>query len=93
MSKPAARIDDQHKCPRMGHVGGPIITSGAPTVIIVGKPAGTVTSKCRCRGPDDAVSQGSSTVLLSGLSAARIGDATEHHGKITTGASSVLIGG
>lgn len=75
-------------------MGGPIITSGAPTVIIVGQQAGTVTSKCKCKGgTDDTVVQGSSTVLLSGQSAARIGDRTEHGGKLVTGAANVVIGG
>ncbi len=94
MGKAAARITDDHVCPRMGHVGGPIISSGAPTVIIAGQAAGTVTSECRCQGgTNDKVATGSSSVLLSGLAAARIGDTTEHKGKIVTGASSVLIGG
>lgn len=94
MGKASARIGDDHVCPRVGHVGGPIITSGAPTVVIVGQQAGTVTSACKCRGgANDKVVQGSATVLLSGHSAARIGDRTEHGGKIVTGAASVVIGG
>ena len=100
MGQPAARITDMHVCPMVTpavvpvpHVGGPIITPGAPTVIISGLPSATVTSLCVCVGPPDVVVKGSMTVLLSGLFAARIGDNTAHGGVIVTGAPTVLIGG
>jgi uncharacterized Zn-binding protein involved in type VI secretion len=75
------------------HVGGPIITPGAPTVIISGMPAATVTSTCVCVGPPDIIVKGSSSVFLSGLCAARIGDTTAHGGVVVSGAPTVYIGG
>ncbi len=100
MGMPASRITDMHVCPMVTpavvpipHVGGPIITPGAPTVIIAALPAATVTSMCVCVGPPDVVVMGSMTVLLSGLPAARIGDSTAHGGIIVLGAPTVLIGG
>lgn len=100
MGQPAARVTDMHVCPMatlgtppIPHVGGPILTPGAPTVIIAGLPAATVTSMCMCVGPPSTVIKGSATVLLSGLPAARMGDNTAHGGAIVTGAPTVLIGG
>ncbi|MDQ6611260.1 MAG: PAAR domain-containing protein [Gemmatimonadota bacterium] len=100
MGMPASRITDMHVCPMVTpglppipHVGGPIVTPGAPTVLISALPAATVTSMCVCVGPPDVVIMGSMTVLLSGLPAARIGDTTAHGGKIILGAPTVLIGG
>lgn len=96
MGMPASRITDMHVCPMVTvlvpHVGGPIATPGAPTVIISGLPSATVTSMCVCVGPPDFVVLGSFTVLLSGLPAARIGDMTAHGGVIVMGAPTVLVG-
>jgi hypothetical protein len=41
----------------------------------------------------NSVAGGSSTVLINGLPAARVGDATAHGGHISTGEPSVIIGG
>ena len=96
MGMPAARITDMHVCPMVTgvvpHVGGPIVSPGAPTVLIVGLPAATVTSTCVCVGPPDIIVLGSFTVLLSGKPAARLGDMTAHGGTIVLGAPTVLIG-
>ena len=95
----AARQTDFHTCPMSNpgpppipHVGGPII-DGKFNVFIGGLPAATVGSKCFCTGSIDTIVQGSSTVLISGRPAARIGDSTIHGGKISTGCTSVIIGG
>lgn len=100
MSKPAARLTDMHTCPMqtpatppVPHVGGPIISPGAPTVIIGGMPSATLGSMCTCVGPPDTVVMGSGTVLLSNKPAARLGDSTAHGGVIVAGAMTVLIGG
>ena len=96
MGMPAARITDMHVCPMVTgvvpHVGGPVVQPGAPTVLIAGLPAATVTSMCVCVGPPDMIALGSFTVLLSGLPAARLGDMTAHGGSIVAGAPTVLVG-
>ena len=100
MSKPAARLTDMHVCPMVTpgvppipHVGGPILSPGAPTVLIASLPAATVGSMCLCVGPPDSIALGSFTVLLSNMPAARMGDMTAHGGSIVLGAPTVLIGG
>lgn len=100
MGMPASRISDMHVCPMMTpgvppipHVGGPIVSPGAPTVLIAAMPAAAIGSMCVCVGPPDAVIKGSATVLLSFMPAARLGDSTAHGGTIVLGAPTVLIGG
>jgi len=99
MSQPAARLSDMHTCPMVTpgvppvpHVGGPIVGPCAPTVLIGGMPAARVTDMAICVGPPDAIAMGSSTVLLNGLMAARMGDPTTHGGVIVFGWPTVLIG-
>lgn len=56
---------------------------------------------CACAGcgaalpawPPDVIAKGSATVLVSGLSAARMGDLTAHGGATMVGLPTVLIGG
>ncbi len=92
---PAARITDEHVCPRttgpIPHVGGPIIT-GCVTVLIGSLPAARVGDIAVCVGPTDKVEKGSSTVTIGGKAAARITDRCVHGGKIVTGFLTVLIG-
>ncbi|WP_226665586.1 PAAR domain-containing protein [Microbulbifer aggregans] len=75
------------------HVGGPIVSPGGPTVIIGGIPSATVGSTCTCVGPPDTIASGSTTVLIQGKPAARMGDSTGHGGKIVVGCPTVLVGG
>lgn len=93
----AARLTDMHVCPMVTgmvpHVGGPVMTPGAPTVLVGGLPAATIGAMCTCVGPPDTIIQGSSTVLIGGQPAARMGDSTAHGGTIVAGAPTVLIGG
>ena len=96
---PAARIGDMHVCPMQSpapvpvpHVGGPINTPGAPTVLIGNMPAATVGSMCICVGPPDSIVQGSTKVLVGNKPAARLGDSTAHGGKIVAGCPQVLMG-
>lgn len=97
MSKPAARVGDQHVCPMVTvlvpHVGGPILPAGAANVLIAGMPAARVGDMCMCTGPVDVITMGSATVLIGGMMAARLGDMTAHGGSIVVGAPTVLIGG
>ncbi|MCX7093770.1 MAG: PAAR domain-containing protein [Methylobacter sp.] len=97
---PAARLTDFHQCPMMTpgvppipHVGGPVTGPGVPTVLIAKLPAATVGDMLVCVGPPDSIVKGSSTVMIGGKPAARMGDATAHGGQIMLGAFNVMIGG
>jgi uncharacterized Zn-binding protein involved in type VI secretion len=46
-----------------------------------------------CVGPPDSIVKGSSTVMIGGMPAARMGDSTAHGGSIVLGALNVMIGG
>ena len=96
----AARVTDMHQCPiqtpgvpPIPHVGGPILPSGPPTVLIGNLPAATVGCNCVCVGPPDSIVKGSSTVMIEGKPAARMGDSTAHGGSIVAGCPTVEIGG
>ncbi len=96
----AARVSDMHQCPLqtpgvppIPHVGGPILPSGPPTVLIGDLPAATVGCSCLCVGPPDSIVKGSSTVMIEGKPAARMGDSTAHGGSIVAGCPTVEIGG
>ncbi len=100
MGLPAARIKDMHACPMqtpglppIPHVGGPIIGPGAPSVLIGSLPAALLGDMMVCVGPPDTISTGSSTVMICGKPAARMGDKTAHGGSIVLGLPTVMIGG
>ncbi|MEX2138953.1 MAG: PAAR domain-containing protein [Pirellulales bacterium] len=78
--------------PPVPHVGGPVLPTGEPTVLIGFMPAARVTDKCLCVGPPDPIAKGSPTVHIGKLMAARLGDLTMHGGVITVGCPTVLIG-
>jgi uncharacterized Zn-binding protein involved in type VI secretion len=93
----AARIDDNHTCPRTAprrHTGGPI-NEGSPNVDINNKKAARVTDRTRCTpvGQNDLIQYGSETVEINGLPAARKTDHTRHGGEINEGSDNVEIGG
>jgi uncharacterized Zn-binding protein involved in type VI secretion len=96
MGQPVARLTDMHVCPGVTgivpHVGGPIVSPGAPTVLIGGLPAARVTDMAVCVGPPDTIAAGAPTVLIGGMPAARMGDSTAHGGTIILGSPTVLIG-
>jgi uncharacterized Zn-binding protein involved in type VI secretion len=99
VSKPAARIGDMHVCPLVTpgvppipHVGGPILTSSAPQILIEGQPAACVGDTLLCVGPPDAIVSGAYTVLGGGKPLARVGDQTAHGGVLTQGSPTVMIG-
>lgn len=97
MGFPAARVGDPHVCPMFDgpkpHVGGPVLPPGKPTVLIGGMPAATVGDRCFCASAPDVIIQGSSTVYINNMMAARQFDRTVHGGMILMGCPSVLIGG
>ena len=93
---PAARVGDMHTCPMVTgvvpHVGGPVLPSGCPTVMIGMMPAARVTDMLVCVGPPDMIAKGSPTVMIGNLMAARMGDLTAHGGVIVMGFPTVMIG-
>lgn len=93
----AARVTDMHSCPMVTgtvpHVGGPLLPGSNSTVFIGGLPASVVGDSCVCVGPPDSLSVGSSSVLIAGSPAVRVGDVTSHGGTVTAGCITVLIGG
>lgn len=93
---PAARITDMHLCPLVTgvvpHIGGPILPTGCPTVLIGMLPAARVGDKLLCVGPPDIIAKGSPTVLIGNMPAARLGDMTAHGGSIVLGFPTVIIG-
>jgi len=93
---PAARKTDQHKCPQRNprpHVGGPVTHPCEPTVEIGGLPAARVSDMLQCVGDgEDAIVEGSQTVLIGRLQAARVSDKTAHGGVILEGCETVIIG-
>lgn len=100
MSKPAARVGDNHVCPMatpgtppIPHVGGPITGPGVPTVLIANMPAAVLGDMAVCTGPPDTIALGSATVHIGGKPAARMGDSCAHGGTIVLGCPTVLIGG
>ena len=96
MGQPAARVGDLHTCPLSDgpkpHVGGPVASPGAVTVLIGGMPAARVGDVAFCVGPPDAIAKGEATVLICGQPAARLGDQTVHGGVIVIGMPTVHIG-
>jgi uncharacterized Zn-binding protein involved in type VI secretion len=94
----AARVSDVHTCPAssgpVAHVGGPILPPGSPNVFTNSLPQARATDMAMClAGPPDVVANGSTTVTVNDLPAARISDPTAHGGMITGGSSNVEIGG
>lgn len=94
-AKPAARLTDEHTCPRttahVPHVGGPVV-KGSSNVFINGLPAARVGDMAVCHGPTDSIATGSHTVFINRKPAARMGDRTGHGGVIVRGSSNVFIG-
>jgi uncharacterized Zn-binding protein involved in type VI secretion len=93
----AARSTDMHVCPavtgQVPHVGGPIMPGANTTVLIANMPAAIVGDNCTCTGPPDSLIAGSSSVMIAGKPAVRMGDSTAHGGTVTVGCPTVLIGG
>jgi uncharacterized Zn-binding protein involved in type VI secretion len=73
--------------------GGPISGPGAPNVLIGMLPGSVVGDLCVCVGSPDSIVKGSTTVMLGGKPAVRMGDTTAHGGSVVRGLPTVLIGG
>ena len=57
------------------------------------QPAARVGDMAVCTGPPDSIAKGSTTVMISNMPAARLGDMRAHGGVIAVGCFTVLIGG
>jgi uncharacterized Zn-binding protein involved in type VI secretion len=79
--------------PPIPHVGGPVIGPGVPTVMIGKMIASVVGDNCTCVGPPDTIAMGSTTVMIGGKPAARMGDLCGHGGSIVLGCPTVMVGG
>lgn len=95
MGTPAGMLSANHVCPMVTgvvpHVGGPVLSPSAATVLIANMPAIGSGSTSVCVGPPDTVAMGSPTVLASNLPLSRIGDTCSHGGSIVTCAATVLV--
>lgn len=95
---PAARKGDFHFCPMLDpgpkpHIGGPVKSPCAATVLIGGQAAARMGDMAKCMSPvPDIIVAGSLTVLINGRPAARMTDKTAHGGMIASGCPTVLIG-
>ena len=94
---PAARLTDIHTCTMCPPpAGAPIISPGAPNVLIGGMPAARMTDLCVCVPPPpaggDAIITGAFTVLVNFMPAARMSDLTVKGGVIVSGCPTVMIG-
>lgn len=94
---PLARVGDMHTCPMVNpsgspHVGGPIMPPGDATVLINGQPAAVGSGMCTCAGPPDSLIMGSTTVIIGGKPAIRMGDTTAHGGQVVVGSPNVIVG-
>lgn len=92
---PVARAGDM-----TNHPGVLQVTGAVTRVLIGGMPAAVVGTMHVCSIPSSpphppapVIPPGSTSVLIQGRPAARIGDATGCGAQIITGASTVLIGG
>jgi hypothetical protein len=57
------------------------------------KPQARILDKAKCVPSVDVIVEGSATVIIGGMPAARVGDKTAHGGKIVQGCDTVEIGG
>lgn len=91
-SKPLAIVGMMHVCPKVDpgpkpHVGGPVVNAGQSHVKYNGIPWAVEGGNCICTGMPgpDKHQKGSSKVKINGKGVMRIGDTTQHGGKIVTG--------
>lgn len=92
MSRPAARLGEDHTCPMSNHVGGPVTAPGEPSVLLGGRAAARYSDMAACHGAVDAINDGNATVFIGKLPASRKVDGTEHKGLVVTGFDRVQLG-
>ena len=86
-----------HQCPKQEpdgkpHQGGPI-KQGSSNVFIEGKSVARVGDRIKCDGPDDIIKQGHPNLLVNNKRVACETHETEHGGKVTSGAKTVVAAG
>ncbi len=95
MTRPAARVDDNHVCPLTTpppHVGGLILPPGGVNTIVNGHHAARVSDKAFCVAPaPDTVRGGLISVFVDGNPFSRLADKTDV-GNIVVGSPDVLLG-
>ncbi|MEQ8442971.1 MAG: PAAR domain-containing protein [Alphaproteobacteria bacterium] len=95
MPMPAATVTAMHVCPMVTgvvpHVGGPVSSPSAPTVLLGGMPAIGPGSVAVCVGPPDSVVMGSPTALAGGVPMSRVADTCAHGGAIVVPMPTVLL--
>ena len=96
--KPLAIVGMPHVCPKFEarprpHVGGPIIQAGQSHVKFNGIPWAVEGGAALCSGMPgpDKHARGSSTVKINGKGVMRLGDSTQHGGKVIAGVPTILI--
>lgn len=94
--RPAARDGDLHVCPDQEsgpapHVGG-AISASASDVLINGQRTALVGDGASCQGPRSSVIEGSRGVFANSQSIARVGDPTDHGGRVVHGSGNVFVG-
>lgn len=87
------RFTDAHQC-GIDSAPGTIVGPCAPDVFVSRLPAARFGDLCLCASAHPArIIEGALFVLINGKPAARVGMATTHHGALTGGEPSVLVGG
>ena len=89
--RPVARVGDYHKCPKIGHSGGPIL-KGSSNVLVNGMPLARVSDPAHCRPGNDAISSGVDSIIVNGLAMASQKDSSSHGGVIKEGSPNVYVG-
>jgi len=93
--KPAARVGDQHSCPKLTavtpHCGGPIL-KGSPNVLINKQQAARQGDSAHCLTATDQIKQGTNNITINGKPAAKLNDKMKHGGIISSGSPNVIIG-
>ncbi len=86
----AARVGDDHHCT---HGNGPIIEPASPNVDTNAVAQARASDYATCPNGQVWIMQGSSTVYVNNLPAARQTDRTTHTGTVVVGSDNVEIGG
>lgn len=93
--KPAARVGDDHQCPKrsgtIAHKGGPIL-KGSTRVKFNHKASARKGDPLHCRIGKDQIKEGIESITIDGKPIAKVSHQTEHGGVITKGSQSVFIG-
>jgi len=94
MTEPAAHVDSPVACGASPPLSGAVLSPGGHQVNVAGHPAARLGDLCDCAPfHESALVEGSATILINGLPAARLGSATADGGSVVKGEPSVQFGG